>query len=115
VRAIPGPSGKNDILGDDQLTGRVCIVFLLLRTTAASKAITTIAATTPAMMMSRLELVGGVGGTGWTGFPTAMFVPVKAETGIWPQIIPPFTVIPVALVQAVPLQYCIVVLELAEA
>jgi hypothetical protein len=43
-----------------------------------------------------------------------MFVPVKADTGIWPQTVPPFAVTLVALVQAVPLQYCIVVAELAE-
>jgi len=44
-----------------------------------------------------------------------MFVPVKAETGIRPQTVPPLTLTPVASVQAVPLQYCIVVVELAEA
>ncbi len=43
-----------------------------------------------------------------------MFVPVKADTGIIPQTVGPFTVMLEAMVQAVPLQYCIVVLELAE-
>ncbi len=43
-----------------------------------------------------------------------MLVPVKADTSIVPQTVGPFTVMLDALVQAVPLQYCIVVLELAE-
>ncbi len=43
-----------------------------------------------------------------------MFVPVSADTGIVPQTVVPFTVMLDALVHAVPSQYCIVVLELAE-
>jgi len=43
-----------------------------------------------------------------------MFVPVRADTGIVPQTVEPLTVMLDALVQAVPSQYCIVVLELAE-
>ncbi len=46
--------------------------------------------------------------------PSAMFVPVSADTEIVPQTVGPFIVMFDALVQAVPLQYCIVVLELAE-
>ena len=46
--------------------------------------------------------------------PRAMLVPVRADTGIVPQTVEPITVMFEALVQAVPSQYCIVVLELAE-
>ena len=46
--------------------------------------------------------------------PSAMFVPVNADTCIVPQTVEPFTVMLDALVHAVPSQNCIVVPELAE-
>ena len=69
-------------------------------------------------MISRRLETGGTGGgvgAGWTALPTAMFVPFKAETGIWPQTVMPLTATPVASAHAVPLQYRIVVVEVAEA
>ena len=56
----------------------------------------------------------GVEATGLTVLPSAMFVPVSADTGIVPQTVEPFTVMPDALVHAVPSQYCMMVLELAD-
>lgn len=46
--------------------------------------------------------------------PRAMFVPVRAETGIWPQTVVPLTARLVAVAHDVPVQYCIVVVEVAE-
>ena len=40
--------------------------------------------------------------------PMAMFVPVRAETGISPHIVEPEIVIPVALTHALASKYCIV-------
>ncbi len=46
--------------------------------------------------------------------PRAMFVPVRADTGIVPQTVEPFTLMLEALVHTGSSQYSMVVLELAE-
>jgi hypothetical protein len=46
--------------------------------------------------------------------PKTTFVPVNADTGIVPHIVPPLTEMLEALVHAVPVQYCIVVAEVDE-
>ena len=84
-----------------------------LRETATT-AMMTMTATATRAMISKTPPGNGIGGAGCTGLPTAMFVPVSAETGIWPQTVVPLTMTAEASVQAVPLQYCIVVLELAD-
>ncbi len=43
-----------------------------------------------------------------------MLVPVRADTGIVPHTVGPFTVMFDAILQAVPPQYCMDVIELAE-